>query len=445
VLPTVVSTLARYAMLPPGTRVIAAVSGGPDSVCLLHILRDLGCRLVGVAHVNHQLRGAASDEDARFVAGLAQRFALPFHSIAAPVPPEGNLEQSARRARRRFFRDLIAQGLADRIALGHTRDDQAETVLFRILRGSGITGLAGILPITAEGLIRPLLDIRRADVLTYLREHSIPWRDDASNTDPAFARNRIRHTLLPQLSQDWNPRLTQALAQLAEVAYEEEVHWATQLAHLAPSVITPYEGAVELSVPALAKLDPATQRRLLRYAIRLVRGDLTGIGYAHIEDISELLTDPRASGSRPIPGLIAIRSFEWLLLAPPGFPAAPAPLAVGEPGRYVWPAPKPLIHLEIAPPKYRQRPCDTLGLSLEGVELRGWRPGDRYCPVGRTDARKLKELFQQARVPSWRRSRWPILTRKGKILWVKDFGPAAGPSPWQIRELDLPQVQGIHA
>src|SRR6478736_6457926 len=137
-------------MLPAGARVIAAVSGGPDSVCLVNVLRELGVDLAGMAHFNHRLRGAESEEDQRFVERLARELGLPFYCESGEVEA-GNLEQSARQARKEFFRRLIAEGKANRIALGHTRDDQAETVLFRILRGSGPTGLAGILPITAEG------------------------------------------------------------------------------------------------------------------------------------------------------------------------------------------------------------------------------------------------------------------------------------------------------
>lgn len=405
-------------MLPSGARVIAAVSGGPDSVCLLHLLRELAPQaLVGVAHFNHQLRGEESEEDERFVAALAGSFNLPFHRATAQVGP-GNLEQNARRARRAFFRDLIQQGAADRIALGHTLDDQAETVLFRLLRGSGLSGLAGVLPITTEGLIRPLLEVRRDEVRAYLSEHRIAWREDSSNQSPQFARNRIRYSLLPELVRDWNPQIATALAQLADVAYEEEVWWAAELARNDSALIaTP--GSVELATPSVAHMPRALLRRLIRHAIRLSRGTLTGIDYAHIEQVVALATAESGSARVTLPGLTAVRSFDWMRLSAP----SPRPnldvVQVTHPGNYSWPQSKPLIQLEISNRSQVGDPCDTLDL-----ELRGWRAGDLYQPLGFKHATKLKELFQKARVPSWRRASWPIITSKGKILWAKEFGPA---------------------
>ena len=221
----VLKTISRYNMLAPGARVLAAVSGGADSVALLHVLIEiaprLGATLAGVAHLNHKQRGAASDDDERFVARLAAEHGLTFHCAEAGAL-EGNLEQAMRDARRDFFTRLIREGAADRVALAHTRDDQAETVLFRVLRGSGLSGLAGIHPVTGDGLIRPLLDVTRAEIEEFLHSRGVEWREDATNRDPRFARNRIRHELLPQLARDWNPKIVDALAQLGDLAWEEE-------------------------------------------------------------------------------------------------------------------------------------------------------------------------------------------------------------------------------
>lgn len=416
-------------MLPPGTRVIAAVSGGADSVALLHILRELAPEsLVGIAHINHQLRAEESDADEQFVSTLAATLHLPYHCLRQSVDP-GNLEQNARRARQEFFRSLIASAQADRIALAHTLDDQAETVLFRILRGSGLSGLAGILPVTAEGIIRPLLNARREDLRAFLRDRGIRWREDSSNQSPQFARNRIRQTLLPALQRDWNPQISEALAHLGDVAYEEEVWWATEAAQYESGWLTA-PGSVEIHIPALAALPRALVRRLLRHAMRRARGDLRGIDYSHIEAAAGLLGQI-GSARISLPGVTVVRSFDWLLLRV-SRPTTPEPLPVPRSGTYSWPSSNPLIYLDIDLTPQRPQACDTLDL-----ELRGWRPGDQYRPRGYQHAVKVKELFQSTRVPSWRRASWPMITRNGKILWAKEFGLATEASGLKIREIPI--------
>ncbi len=422
----VAATISRYGMLAPDARVIVAVSGGPDSVCLLHALRELKIRIVGIAHVNHKLRGEASEEDQRFVAALARAMGLDFYRTTADLG-EGNLEQAARRARRAFFHDLIRRDLADKVALGHTLDDQAETVLFRMMRGSGLAGLAGILPVTAEGLIRPLLSVTRLDVETFLKERGIPWREDASNRESRFARNRIRHELLPRLKRDWNPRLSESLAHLADLAYEEERWWAAEIDRLAQQMLVHSPGAVEVATGNLAKVSRAVSRRLIRQAIRQVKGNLHAIQFSHIEEILALT---ESQGKAQLPGIHAIRSFEWIRLEVPGlYDPDAGPLTV--PGQRLAPDGNSMICLDVIRRNRGATACATLKSDLyfrripDRLVLRGWMPGDRYCPVGHTNDRKLKELFQRQRIPSWRRPFWPILCLGDKILWAREFGPAA--------------------
>ena len=417
--------IARHDMLPVGTRVMVAVSGGPDSVCLLHVLRELGT-VAGVAHFNHRLRGAESDGDEAFVEELARGLGLPFFRGSAPVGA-GNLEQNARRLRREFFRGLPAE----RIALGHTLDDQAETVLFRLLRGSGVSGLAGILPVTAEGIVRPLLEVRRDQVREFLRERGHAWREDSSNRSEKFARNRIRHSLLPSLERDWNPQIVPTLAHLADVAYEEEAWWAQEIARLRVPMVEE-AGSVEIHTPGLADLPRALLRRLLRQAIHGAKGDLRGIDYAHIERVVGLAVAESGSARIAIPGLMVTRSFDWLRLAVPVVKMEPRPIRIVAAGSYPWVASKSLIQLEIDPALHGRDACDTLDL-----ELRAWRPGDEYCIRGAQHPSKVKDLFQKARVPSWRRASWPMITGKGKILWAKEFGPSAKDSGISVLEIPL--------
>ncbi len=423
-------TITRYNMLPRASRVAVAVSGGPDSVCLLHALVDLAPSLqitLSVAHLNHHLRGAESDEDEHFVARLAATLNLPFHRAAANLPAVENLEQAARNARRAFF----AQLPADRIALGHTRDDQAETVLFRLLRGSGLRGLAGIHPVTAAGYIRPLIDTTRTEVLDFLRARNIPYREDSSNRDPRFARNRIRASLLPQLARDWNPRIAESLAHLAHLAHDEELWWQTHLNEIAPTILHERAGGIEIQSSALAQLPPAVARRLLRRAITQVKGDLRSVDYAHIERILELAGHPEGDGRLRLPGLDIRRSFDWIRLASAALSQdfAATPLTI--PGVYPVP-PNSALHLEVVSHSSTAPKDATLKaaeLSLRRLppvlELRGWKPGDHYRPEGQTRDQKIKEMFQMERVPSWLRSSWPIVSSGDQIVWSRTFGAAA--------------------
>jgi tRNA(Ile)-lysidine synthase len=421
-------------MLPPGGRVAVAVSGGPDSVCLLHVLLDLAPSFnvsLAVAHLNHQLRGAESDEDEKFVAALAGRLGLPYHCARVDVAAvDDNLEQAGRHARWTFFAGLGA----DRIALGHTRDDQAETVLFRVLRGSGLRGLAGIYPVTSAGYIRPLIDVTRAEVEEFLRARRVPSREDRSNLDLRFARNRIRHSLLPQLSSDWNPRIRESLAQLATLAQDEESWWRTYIDELSSRVLSRRAGGIELSAPAVAALPSAVSRRLIRRAIADVKGGLRRLEFGHIERILELAAQAEGDGRLRLPGLDIRRSFGWIRIEPaaagPEFPATrlaiPGVYAAGDGAR---------LHLEVfasspdAPPSSKDATLKAAELSLRRLppvlELRGWKPGDHYRPEGQIRDQKIKEMFQAERVPSWLRPSWPIVSSGDTILWARTFGAAA--------------------
>ncbi len=225
--------ITRRRMFEPGHRVGVAVSGGADSVFLLHALRELGPSWdlhLSVIHIEHGIRGPASIADAEFVRQLAAALQVPFHFHQADVPAiDGNLEEAARKVRQGFYTELIASGVVDRVATGHTRSDQAETVLYRILRGSGLTGLSGILPVTGEGTVRPLLEIDRGEIETWLSDHGIAWREDETNRDRTYTRNRLRHEILPLLREAFNPQLDSALSNLATLARDEESYWQSEL------------------------------------------------------------------------------------------------------------------------------------------------------------------------------------------------------------------------
>ena len=448
VLDQVIQTIERHRMFRSGEQVAIAVSGGADSVCLLHVVLELAARwelTLGVLHVNHNLRGDDSRADAEFVRSLAGRLKLPFtlENLDLSTAP-GNLEQTARNARLACFQAHLSGGFATRIAVGHTRSDQAETVLFRFLRGSGSTGLAAIRPVTPGGIVRPLIDIERPEILKFLRERGIAWREDATNATLHFARNRIRHQLLPRLASEWNAGLTETLAHTADISLVEEAYWETEIERLASVHLSRRAGASFLSAAALSGLPLAVGRRLVRHAIQIARGGQAG-DFREVATVMELAGQTRGNGRTQLAGLEVRRSFDCLRFGPEGrgeeyslYPAIPGMTRI--------PGTDFVISLEmLEKPETTSSPENVYNNWVGGIdwnrlsgplELRNWRPGDQYQPRGVPAAKKIKTLFQQARIPVWERAQWPVLTDAESIVWARRFGAAeavaAGPASSRI-------------
>ena len=429
----VAESISRYSMVAPGDRVGVAISGGADSTFLLHALHRLLDGPLTVLHVNHHLRGAESDADAAFVQNLARSLGLRFQSIDWKYNQESNLEQSARRARYGWFEQLTREGQLDRVATGHTKSDQAETVLFRLLRGTGPSGLAGVLPTTRAGVIRPLLGVQRQDIEHWLCGQGIAWREDSSNRDTALARNRIRHELLPELQQQWNPSIVEGLSQLAMLAADEEDYWREQMNSLLPALLVKKGDAWVAEVAGILALVPALRRRVVRAMIEIAKGDLRQIDFSHIEGVLGLLTQTDGSGSGriQIPGLDVFRSLDWVRFAKPGLDNLEnrnfaIPLAV--PGSAELPDGTKIV-TELIDTKSVYTECrDDIdwGKISTALILRNWRPGDRYQPFGCPGEEKLKIMFQQSRIPLWERRHWPIIWSGEALVWSRQFGVAAG-------------------
>jgi tRNA(Ile)-lysidine synthase len=439
------ATIARYGMFATNHRVGVAVSGGADSVFLLHILHELAPRWnlhLCVVHIDHGIRGTVSQEDAEFVRALASGFALPFHLHISEVPGiDDNLEQAARRVRQDFYTRLLSEHSLDRIATGHTRSDQAETVLYRLLRGSGLAGLSGILPVTKEGLVRPLLDLARSEIEVWLQGRDLHWREDATNQDVSYARNRLRHRVLPQLREDFNLNLDQTLAQLAILAHDEERYWDQEI-----SARLPTSGSIPpkpLVLPtSLLTGSPALARRILRRGIEIVKGDLRQIDFRHIERILEMAAATEGHDRVQLPGVDILRSFGWIRMAPIGFDSARGrgyTMPLTAPGSAELPSVPVRITLQLRESSEPQEPYATVvdeldwqrltslpppNSALPGFELRNWIPGDQYRRLGQSHEQKIKFLFQEFRVPLWERRDWPIITYNGVIIWARRFGAA---------------------
>ncbi|MGD1070798.1 MAG: tRNA lysidine(34) synthetase TilS [Bryobacteraceae bacterium] len=428
----ITSAIDRHAMLRFGRRIGVAVSGGSDSVFLLHALHEMNLA-AAVLHVNHRLRGDESDGDEGFVGALAAELGLPLYAATLPVG-EGNIEQEARRARYRFFADCMANGSCDAVATGHTMDDQAETVLSRFLRGAGSAGLSAILPVTESRIVRPLLDLRREDIRYRLAVQNIAWREDQSNSNTDFLRNRIRLETMPQLV-GLNPALPSVLASTAEWARAEEEYWTAELNRLEPGYLQFDREAVLIRTGPFLTLPLAAVRRLLRRGIERVNGGLRGIDFRHVEAIRALMETREGSGRIQLPGLDIYRSFDWLRFAPIGYDSRlprDFEIELRIPGLTEVPERRLTMEMELVSnvPVYNSQ-MDALDWEKCGGSpvLRNWRPGDSYTPKDHSSPEKIKTLFQENRIPLWERRTWPVVVGGnaggGSILWTRRFGVAA--------------------
>ena len=454
----VVRYISEQKLLRPGDRAAVAISGGADSVALFRLLlqvRDELGLVLSLVHVNHKIRGAEAEADQQFVAELASREGLPLHALAADAPAYAaehrlSLEAAARAIRYDYFRQLLSDGLLDKVATAHTLDDQAETLLLRLGRGTGTTGLAGIYPkwpITGKqrvgtaalgcaeppAIIRPLLRIRRRELQDYLRTRSKSWREDASNLDPRYTRNRIRHKLLPLLEGELNPRLPELLAETAEIARAEEDYWVGEVCLLLPQVWSPPEGNTKgsLSIAALLQQPLSLQRRLLRAASESLGLNLD---FEHVEQVLQLAqASPGGEKQVILPrGWQVKRRRTHLDFQPPGTDQGivaqwfayslplPGEVAVAETGT-VFRATMVRVLPERAGQAYDP------GSLPPRLEVRNWRPGDRFWPQHTRTPKKVKELLQERKIPASQRATWPVITSsvsgEEQVIWLRGFPP----------------------
>jgi tRNA(Ile)-lysidine synthase len=454
-------------MLSAGDRVGVAVSGGADSVALLRLLdgfrKRLGITLL-VVHFDHRLRGVESDADAEFVAELARGLSLDFvvdrEDVAASAARhKWNIEDAARRLRYAFFDRVVKEEKATRVAVAHTADDQAETVLAHLLRGTGPAGLAGIYPV-ARNIVRPLLWCRRESLRKYLRELKQDWREDRTNQDARRMRARIREQLLPLLERDFSPEVAVRLGRFARLSREEEQFWGALVegrfralvrlkdgafAISARDLLLPLEvssGAVEESAHGVDKPSAplrALTERLIRRLYQRVSGSRQGPTAERVEQVIRLAAESTSGRLVELPGRVYVeRRFDDLIFSHENAGAEHQETG-GEPGAYQYPVTLPkhgattvsvpelkrCFHLKVIdwPRAERDTNLECVVLDADLLRppliLRNWRPGDSYRPRGGRQARNLKRMFVAKRIPIRERAGWPVLESGGQIVWVR--------------------------
>jgi tRNA(Ile)-lysidine synthase len=484
----VIDFIQQYGLVSPEEIVVVGVSGGADSVCMLHVLAKWRKRLrinLHIAHLNHQLRGVESEVDAKYVSDLAGSLGIPVTIDRQDVADYRlgrnlSIEEAARELRYNFLARVAGEVGANRVAIGHTRDDQVETILMHILRGTGVTGLRGLAPcspmaydgqgmswtahpvsLRAEDLsvatgqrsyllvIRPILDITREETTSYCQEHQLAPRIDSSNISLSFFRNRIRLQLLPQLRQ-YNPSIDQALLRLADIAKEDNAFIEQQASELWDEVARRENDAIYLDRKQITSLPIALQRQLLRAAVTRLTGGTRDIEASHIEAARSLLDKPVGKRISLPHGITCQGGYNEIVIASPPsviasgawqsqLPSCPFPPLSGEfhlkvPGKTVFPGWKVIASIirgredfqplmgnrSTSEGTYRNNLVADFNLHKTGTELfvRQRRPGDRFQPLGMDMPKKLREFMVDAKISRSWRGRIPIVCSPQQIIWV---------------------------
>ncbi|UCC91025.1 MAG: tRNA lysidine(34) synthetase TilS [Dehalococcoidia bacterium] len=440
----VLQFIQEHHLVPSQSRLLVAVSGGPDSVCLLHILvklkKELGIRL-HIAHLNHQLRGAESEADAQYVSNLARRLGIPFTIEQRDVKgyqkhKRISLEEAAREVRYTFLAQVAKAIGASQVAVGHTMDDHIETILMHLVRGTGTRGLRGLQPCTEwqfSGnnltIIRPLLQVSREETANYCHEHELKPRIDASNLSLSPLRNRIRHQLLPLL-KSYNPQVTEALLRSASIASEDLAFIDKEGIQLWDEIAQQQENTIILDKKRLLELPSALKRHLLRMSIEKLLGNVKDIEMRHIEEIMSALTKPAGKRLSLPEGLTFSVEYDRYLIGKDPAALSPFPTLEGEfplklPGKTTlagWNIEATIIDPSVLKGIGLTDNDFTAYFDLDKtgnkLVVRSRKSGDRFQPLGMGQPKKLNEFMIDAKIPqAWRR-RIPLVCPPQRIIWV---------------------------
>ena len=437
----VLRSLRRYDLLPNQGRVVVALSGGADSVGLLHLLLELQERgeltVAAAAHFNHQLRGDEADADEQFCSELAASTGVPFESAREDIRERAqtekrSIEDTARRARYAFLESVAVRHRADAVAVGHTLDDQAETFLLRLIRGAGTRGLAAIRP-KAGLIIRPLIDIRRLDLREHVVARALTFREDATNADISIPRNRVRHELIPYLERAFSPGIVDVLAREAASAREDEEKLQAEAIDLASSIVLTNTArtAPHVDAAALNALHPAIAARVVREALARLGSDRF-IGFDHIQRFLEFAASARDGAALSLPGQQIVRSGPWIEFrteprrSPEGAEEGRThfhfPLSI--PGEVVLETQRLAVMAAwgAGPEKIIEEPrssCLVTGAKLP-LAVRSRRPGDRFHPPGLGGrSKKLQDYLVDRKVARPERDLLPLVVDgDDRIVWI---------------------------
>jgi tRNA(Ile)-lysidine synthase len=434
-IPQIISRVKRlihsHQMIVPGEQIGIGVSGGIDSVVLLDILANIRETLhisMMILHLNHGIRGKEADRDQHFVQDLSKNYALPCFTRKVDIPhyldaTSLSLQEGAREMRYRFFEDMMETHKIDKVALGQTADDQAETVLMRFIKGGGARGLKGIPYVREEKYVRPLLDIWREEIRVYAQQRGLPFVEDSSNLNMKYLRNRIRHELIPYL-KDYNPRIKQRLVQLSQLLGEDDLYleWLTETL---TKKITQLDNEVAIPISLFIASPLPLQARVLQTSFaRISSGSV--LAYPHIRGIMRMVREGMGTKKVSLPGgLWAIKVYDTLFLRK------------GE-----WSNDEGLKEITLQVPGWT--PLQGLGIGIDATVLEGhtsppsepreayldydrldfpllvrsYQPGDSFIPMGMKGKKKIKKFFIDLKIPRAERRKLPLVITGDTVCWV---------------------------
>jgi len=453
VLQKVRQTIEKYNMLEVEDRVGVAVSGGPDSITLLHVMSKIaaGYQLsLVIVHVNHDLRGEESEREERFVRELGETMKIPVEARKISITAirkreQGSVENISRRERYKYFKEVTERYSLDKIVLGHNRDDQAETVIMKFLRGSGLGGLRGILPVRDGLYARPLIEVSRKEILAFLKEEGVQYMTDSSNVDDIYVRNRIRNRLIPGLKDQYNPRLIENIARMADIIRLENdfIEQYVDDALLKLNII--YEGnRIGIHIANFKLLHPVLRLRIIKRLLENRSSSKMKISYVHVKAVIDLIEGPRSNGLLDLPlGITVRREYDNLTIVKDKKSSLPSDQhdsikKVRKDDK--WDINDYYYDISIPGTVRIEETGLTIDFSYTGIEhidfntantvfmdydslmfpliIRNMRAGDRMQPLGLGGTKKVKSIFIDKKIPRSKRREIPLLVDQNAVLWI---------------------------
>lgn len=433
----VLGTINKYNLIEDGDKIVLGLSGGPDSVCLLHILYRLKEKMnieVYAAHLNHQIRGLEAQKDALYISQICEDLGITSFVKAINVPEyckeQGvSLEEGARTLRYEMFEEIKQKTKSNKIAIGHNRNDQAETVLMRIMRGTGLQGLRGIEYIRDNKIIRPILDIERSEIEAYCEKYELNPRIDKTNLESIYTRNKIRLELIPYMKDNFNPNVIESIVRMTNSLKSDSDYIDLEAERSFKAVSTLKEDSVEISLPKYSNLHNAIKVRILRSAIKHIIGDTNFVDQKHIEDIIELECESKLNKMLNLPrGIFAYRRKNIIILTTKEIVSEEIDFCYNIPSNGFIKIKELNLVLEtqkMSIDRYKSIKLDKTSKGFDfdkikgGIVVRSRKQGDKIKLAG--GSKKVKDLFIDLKIPREDRCKVPVITDDEGILCVGDY------------------------